>query len=241
MGELYALTFPNGKQYLGITNQTAEARYARHWKKTTAGQNNAVNHALRKYGRAAVTVKTLVVADDWDYLCELERRAIAAFGTFAPGGYNTTHGGEGVLGLVCKPETRAKLSAINTGKKYTPEQCARLSEILRKRPPPSPETRAKLSAALMGKTHSEESKRKCGVANIGKKMTPAMKAKQRLTVYAKGGGVCFDSTRGKWMAYVKLNRKTTILGRFDTEAAAREARNKKQAEMEILARSLSSV
>lgn len=241
MGELYALTFPNGKQYIGITNQTADVRYARHWKKTAAGQNNAVNHALRKYGRAAVTVNTLVVADDWDYLCELERRAIAAFGTFAPGGYNTTHGGEGVLGLACKPETREKIAAANRGRKFTDEQRAKVSEGLHNRPPPSPETRAKLSKATKGRTHSEESKRKCGIANVGKKMTPVMKAKQRLTVYAKGGGVCFDKGRDKWLAYVKIDRKTAILGRFDTEAAAREARNKKQAEMESVAKSLSGV
>ena len=34
------------------------------------------------------------------------------------------------------------------------------------------------------------------------------------------GGVCFDSSRGKWKAYTKKNGKQSFLGRFDTEEEA---------------------
>jgi hypothetical protein len=225
VGELYKLDFPNGKSYIGITNETALKRFTRHVKKANAGQKQAVTNAIRKYTPQAVRVSTLVVARDWEYLCALERKAIAAFGTREPHGYNLTDGGEGVLGLECRPETRAKLSAANSGRKLTVAQRAKISAALKQRPPPTEETRAKLSTANTGKVHSSETRAKCGVANIGRVISPEAKAKQRATVLAKGGGVCFDKTRGKWLAYCKVDRKTKILGRFDTEALARQARN----------------
>ncbi|MEK0418306.1 MAG: hypothetical protein RI949_2312 [Pseudomonadota bacterium] len=225
MGELYRLDFPNGKSYIGITNETAALRFARHIKKANAGQKQAVLNAIRKYSPRQIKVRTLVIADDWGYLLDLERKAIRAFGTKAPRGYNLTDGGEGVLGLGCAPETRAKISAANTGRRLTDEQRAKLSDALRRRGPPSEATRAKLSGANSGKTHSPETRAKCGIANLGRAISDEEKAKQRATVFAKGGGVCFDKARGKWLAYYKLNRKTKILGRFDTKELARAARD----------------
>lgn len=40
-------------------------------------------------------------------------------------------------------------------------------------------------------------------------------------------GVCFDKSRGKFMAYVNYNKKRTYLGRFASEADAAIAYNKK--------------
>ena len=37
-------------------------------------------------------------------------------------------------------------------------------------------------------------------------------------------GVCFDRSRGKWMAYVKINRKNIFLGYRGTKLAARRIR-----------------
>lgn len=230
MGELYRLEFPNGKSYIGITKQTAAQRFARHVKKTRAGQRNAVNNAIQKYGVDAVRVVTLVVAD-WGYLCAAEKRAIEAFKTRAPRGYNLTAGGEGVPGLPCSPSTREKISKANSGRKLTDAQRAKISKALRMRGPVTEATRRKLSEAITGKTHAAAVRAKCGVANIGRTITEEAKAKQRATVLAKGGGVCFDARRGKWLAYVKVARKTKILGRFDTQEAARAARSAKIKEM----------
>ena len=233
MGALYILTFQNGKQYIGITSQTTELRFARHWKKSIAGQDNAVNRALRKYGRDAVSARTLVIADDWGYLCLLEKSAIKAYNTLAPNGYNCTLGGEGVLGLPCEPATREKISKANTGRKLTEAQKGKISAALRARGPVSSETRGKLSVANTGKVMPPDIRRKCGLANIGRVMGPEAKAKQRATVIAKGGGVCFDKARQRWLAYVKVDRKTKILGRFDTEALAREAREQALSEISL--------
>lgn len=94
MGCLYALTWPSGKQYIGITLKTAEERFAFHLKHCGDGRRNAVHRAILKYGPNAVTITTLVVSNDPAYLRAVERRAIKAYGTMAPGGYNLSGGGE---------------------------------------------------------------------------------------------------------------------------------------------------
>lgn len=37
-------------------------------------------------------------------------------------------------------------------------------------------------------------------------------------------GTYFDKAWGRWMAYITVDRKTKILGRFDTQEQAKEAR-----------------
>jgi hypothetical protein len=112
MGCLYSLSFPSGKKYIGITAKSALARWGAHKARSRESlQYQAVQNAIRKYGHENVVVETLVVADDWDYLCSLEKSAIAAFCTMSPHGYNLTSGGEGVVGRKATNEQRARMSA----------------------------------------------------------------------------------------------------------------------------------
>lgn len=136
MGCVYQIEFPNGKSYIGITRATAERRLAVHsYRRNHAGY--AICNAIRKYGREAMKVKTLAIGK-WEYLAYLEPRAIAAFGTKVPNGYNMTDGGEAPVGL--PPESLARIGAAakrntyNVGKKRTED------------------TRAKMSAAAKGNT-----------------------------------------------------------------------------------------
>lgn len=94
MGCLYMLTFPSGKQYIGITQKDANTRFQRHIIHAKVGRRNAVHRAILKYGKDNVTVKTLVIADDLNYLRLIEKRAIQIYGTLSPKGYNLTGGGE---------------------------------------------------------------------------------------------------------------------------------------------------
>lgn len=64
------------------------------------------------------------------------------------------------------PETRAILSAVQKGKKKSPEHCKRIGDAKRGIPK-SPETRAKLSASRMGIPPS----------NKGTRMSPELRAK----------------------------------------------------------------
>jgi group I intron endonuclease len=109
MGCLYRLTSPTGKQYIGITAKDLDTRWEKHMKQMRAGRQHALQNAFRKHGPENFKREVLVIADDWEYLCDLERKAIAAFGSKSPSGYNLTDGGEGIAGLT--EESREKMAA----------------------------------------------------------------------------------------------------------------------------------
>jgi len=97
--QLYKLDFPGGKSYIGITSACAEDRFEKHVRQAeTAKSQYAVHRAIRKYGKSNVSVNTMVIAGDWEYLCDLEMKAIEKYNTKQPHGYNMTAGGEGVIG-----------------------------------------------------------------------------------------------------------------------------------------------
>lgn len=159
MGCLYAITAPNGKKYIGISVKTAASRWAKHCEHAAGKRPGALYAAIRKYGAESFVVAMMLVADDWDYLCDMERRAIAAFGTFAPGGYNMTYGGEGTVGPRDE-ETRRRISVAQKKRFERPEERAKAAEHLRQGASKidrakhaetmrSPVMRARLSAAAI--------------------------------------------------------------------------------------------
>lgn len=136
MGALYRIQFPNGKSYIGITMKTAAERFARHCANLFDQDKAdlALVRAMKKYGADRAVLTTLAICDDWGALCLMESRAIVAYGTKFPRGYNLTDGGEGLQGVVVDdgvrirmansaraawavPGHREKMSALRTGKK----------------------------------------------------------------------------------------------------------------------------
>lgn len=89
---LYMLQFPNGKQYLGITLQSFLEREATHKSAAFAGKDTAVAEAIRQFGGVFEMIP-LVISDDAECLAEIEKKAIAAYGTLTPSGYNISPGG----------------------------------------------------------------------------------------------------------------------------------------------------
>lgn len=175
MGQLYALDFPNGKRYIGITTKTAEVRFKGHEQALRTAKTNGpmLYRAWRKHGAPALTVLAIVEDED---LFETERRAISVFGTLSPGGYNLTEGGEagcsqhpevrakiGAASRNPSDETRAKLSAAGRGKKMSPEAIAKRSAARRGKKR-SPEAVAKTNAANRGRKHSAEARARMSVA-----------------------------------------------------------------------------
>ena len=202
MGALYQLHFPSGKSYIGITAGTPENRFYEHCYNSETGRaDRAVNRAIRKYGATAVTLKTLVIAE-WDYLVELERAAIAMYGTFGCG-YNMTAGGEGAIGYRHTPESLALMGAAHKGNKY------RLGAVL------SEESRAKMSASAKGRKHTAESKAKIGAASRGNKH--CLGIKQSPELIAKRAA----AIRGK-------KRTPESIARIKIAASAREAKRRQE-------------
>jgi group I intron endonuclease len=189
MGCLYILRSPNGKAYVGITSKTLEGRWAEHLQRVKEGRAQALQNAIRKYGADKFEARVLVIADDWDYLCDLERRAIAAFGTLSPKGYNLTAGGEGVVGRVHTEQAAANMSAGQKRRAQAPSEKGRLTRANKKwreshpeeyeaarqslaEKMRSPEVKAKLSAAARKQFESEEARKRASEAGRAAMSTP---------------------------------------------------------------------
>jgi hypothetical protein len=77
---------------------------------------------------------------------------------------------------VQSPETRAKISAANKGRKATPETRAKISAA-HKGKKRTAEHRAKISAAQKGKKHTPETRALFRIVNAGRKISPEHRAK----------------------------------------------------------------
>lgn len=146
---IYMITGPNGKRYIGKTNKkNVRARWLEHVGSALRRKSpHALHAAIRKYGAAAFTIRVLTECVDDREANACERGLIAAHGTWANsrGGYNMTTGGEPggehLKGRKQPAELLNRLSAIRTGRKFTPEWSAKLAAALH-----SPETVAKWRA-----------------------------------------------------------------------------------------------
>lgn len=97
---LYKLDFASGKSYIGICRQGRD-RYKEHSVAASRGSQPIIYCAWRKYG--APNQSILAVVEDKDAAIT-EQKAIKAFDTMHPGGYNMTPGGE--ISPMLVPEIR---------------------------------------------------------------------------------------------------------------------------------------
>lgn len=106
--ELYKLSFPNGKNYIGITSRTAIHRFKEHCKSSL--RPTAIRHAIQKHGIENVKLSVLAETEDWELLCLSEQEAIEKYNSKYPNGYNLTDGGEGVFGYQYSEEQKQAMS-----------------------------------------------------------------------------------------------------------------------------------
>ncbi len=125
-GEIYKLTFPNGKSYIGATTVGVESRFKRH--ATNAKTRNApLYQAWREMGPPELDVLDMLPVKDLD---EAERAAIIKFGTMAPGGYNELPGGK--VSPMTNPEIAKRVNEKATRTKRLPEIRAKYAEATRR-------------------------------------------------------------------------------------------------------------
>lgn len=70
MAEVYVLTFPNGKQYVGRTKKTADVRFRNHVRDSQKSKM-PVHRAIRKFG--AENVKVAILADGLSWSEDVRR------------------------------------------------------------------------------------------------------------------------------------------------------------------------
>lgn len=196
MGALYKLDFPDGKSYIGITTKSVEHRFNAHACNARTGRRARLYAAWRKYG--APKLQVLAILEDHE-LASTEIRAIAAYGTLAPNGYNMTVGGDespmhdsavvarmletkrknGSFGKITD-EGRRRISEAHKGNKYT----LGLAH--------TDEWKAAASERMKGNQHAKGSTAHRGVkrtaaqieanclAHLGTKMSEETKSKMRI-------------------------------------------------------------
>lgn len=175
MGLLYLLDFPTGLRYVGMTsNETMAPRLSTHRAAANGGYGAVVSRAWRKHG--APRVRILARASG-AFLLDLERRAIRAYGTLVPGGYNVTEGGDACP--MSSSVVRAKVSEALKGRRKSPEHRARLAEWHRGRKL-SDATRAKMSASHVGLVPTDETRKKLSASLSGRVITESWRAKLSL-------------------------------------------------------------
>jgi group I intron endonuclease len=147
----------NGKQYVGQTTLTPDARWRLHISAARNGSEDCpiFYRAIRKYGQASFEMHFIALPEDSSQalLDRVEIRTIAKLSTMSPAGYNIREGGHG--GGRMSEETRLKMSAAHQGQKMPPrsadwrskQSAAQKGKL---RGPRTAETRAKISCVAKG-------------------------------------------------------------------------------------------
>ena len=194
MGIIYKFTFPSGKVYIGATNQNIAQRKGQHLsnsrRKKSPSYESKLSRAIRKYNEEFV-IEILEKDIPQNKLEGKEQYYVNKYNSYK-NGYNSTPGGQGMLGKThCgltkerlriinlgrthSRETKKKMSLARTGLKRTEEQKensrrARLEWLSRNESPPvSEETRKKLSEANKGRKFTKEWRQKISNSLTGLK------------------------------------------------------------------------
>lgn len=182
---IYKLTSPSGNVYIGKTVSLA-LRLKQHESNAKQGHTQKLYKAIRKYGLNKFLVAVIVSDIPHYFVDSFEKYWINYYDSYKHG-YNSTLGGEGVIGLRHSEISRRQMSSSkkgNTnrkgtsttlqgienirkgqlGKTRTPESIKKTADALRNRKRPM-ELCEKLRKANLGKTHTTTTKEKLSVLN----------------------------------------------------------------------------
>lgn len=178
--------------YVGKTSRPIKSRMYGHWKNKKSGRRGAWQAKLESEGATALPfIIETIKSDDPNAWREAEFRWVEHYRKLNPNLLNDVPGGYGPgefsvevrermsrvhLGKKWPPEQTAKMRVIMTGRKATPETLEKLSAFWKGRKK-SPEQIAKMRLVNLGKTISQETRDKIGAAHRGKKHSPEWTAK----------------------------------------------------------------
>ncbi len=202
----------NGKIYIGQTVELLKYRKAAHIRKALEGSRYYFHNAIRKYGPDVFVWEAICLCLSKDEADKKEGKFIKSFNAKGPLGYNMTDGGEGTLGCHPSEETRIKMSMATKlviqrkgapyflGMKHTAESRAKITaaQTGKKRGPYSNEHNEKIRNALRGRTISEEQKAQISKTLTGYKHSDETKAKmsKSRTGTKRSAETCANIRRG---------------------------------------------
>jgi group I intron endonuclease len=174
----------DGKQYVGQTTKTLEARWFDHIQTRKNPSCKYLYSAVQKHGVESFEIETLVIVNSKEEMDRYERGLIKALGTKVPFGYNLTDGGDGAQGFVFTDEQRRKISLGLMGRKMSDKARQKLLERNKENKfffghKLSAEHRRLLLEHNTGKKASLETREKMAIAHAGKRHTEETKQRMR--------------------------------------------------------------
>lgn len=152
VAHLYKITNTvNDMVYIGVTKNPRTRMNAHACSKTPT--KSIIKNAIQKHGRDKFTLQVLLTSTQ-EYCYEMERKAIEAYNTLKPNGYNICTGGLGAIGIFGDKNGMF-------GRKH------------------SPETLEKIRQTKLGKALTAETKEKMRVAHLGQKRTEENREKMK--------------------------------------------------------------
>ena len=159
----------NGKVYVGSSSRQGITRRLRqHVRELKAKKhkNARLQNAWNKYGEDAFQFSTLLLCPP-EHCIRNEQSFINQFKSFERGyGYNISPTAGSTLGTIPSIETKAKLSAVLSGRKKSTEHAQKVAIALKGRTQ-SAEHKARISAALKGRKLSDNHKANISVSLEG--------------------------------------------------------------------------
>lgn len=124
----------NGRSYVGVTGQSVEQRFARHWRQYRDGTcQTKLARAMRKHGPEKFSIHEIACAASKGEILELEVILIRDHRTYyTDGGYNMTLGGDG-FSVPQGDARRAAVSKLMSGRVASAETRQKMAEAAKKR------------------------------------------------------------------------------------------------------------
>lgn len=124
--------YDHDKYYIGITSKSVQQRWGKNGRCYTPG--TYFYNAIKKYGWDNMLHEILKTGLTEDEAKQLEVEYIAKYNTNNKVyGYNSTKGGDGVVGLHHTAESKAKMSKAKAGKKYSKEHLESFCTYMKER------------------------------------------------------------------------------------------------------------
>lgn len=159
---------PDRIRYVGITTNP-QRRLSEH-RRTSGREGAAKSEWCKSVISSGFTILMNVIAGGMS-ADECMNREKEEFARLKSEGFDLVNGNSGgCRGFVPTDEVRAKLAAMSTGRKHSPETIEKMRTACRHET--TDETRAKLSRAAKGRTISEEHRRKISEAHKGRSPHP---------------------------------------------------------------------
>lgn len=154
-----------------MTSGKSKSRFNGHRSAANKGYEYPVARAWRRHGEP--TIEVLCIGS-FEYIADLEQKAISSFNCLVPNGYNVALGGNGVM--IGRKHSEASKLAMSIGHS---------GKVL------SEEHKLRIGAASAGKSLSDSCRKKMSAARKGKSNTESQKQHKKAIV----DGVEYQSTR----------------------------------------------